>query len=124
MQEAKWFIKSLMSRNETLLKVASSIVQHQRAFLDHHYTTTFSGGRKPSLSPERQQLITMAVNEYGADDTKRAITGCSLSDWHMGRNPSGKKYTSIELILRDSEHIERFLQLTVAEDNKGGFLDD
>ena len=24
-----------MSRNETLLKVASSIVQHQRAFLDH-----------------------------------------------------------------------------------------
>ena len=34
MQEAKWFIKSLISRNETLLKVASSIVQHQRAFLD------------------------------------------------------------------------------------------
>ena len=34
-QEAKWFIKSLMSRNETLLKVASSIVEHQRAFLDH-----------------------------------------------------------------------------------------
>ena len=34
-QEAKWFIKSLLSRNETLLKVASSIVQHQRAFLDH-----------------------------------------------------------------------------------------
>ena len=34
-QEAKWFIKSLMSRNETLLKVASSIVTHQRAFLDH-----------------------------------------------------------------------------------------
>ena len=35
MQEAKWFIKSLLSRNETLLKVASSIVQHQRAFLDY-----------------------------------------------------------------------------------------
>jgi len=88
-----------------------------------HYLSTFSTGRKPSLSAERQQLITMAVNEYGAADVKQAITGCSLSDWHMGRNPGGKKYTSIELILRDSEHIERFLQLTVAEDNKGGFLD-
>ena len=88
-----------------------------------HYLTTFSAGRKPLLSAERQQLITMAVNEYGAADVKQAITGCSLSDWHMGRNPGGKKYTSIELILRDSEHIERFLQLTVAEDNKGGFLD-
>ncbi len=35
LQEAKWFIKSLSSRNETLLKVADSIVKHQRAFLDY-----------------------------------------------------------------------------------------
>lgn len=34
MQEARWFIKSLQSRNETLLRVASSIVEHQRAFLE------------------------------------------------------------------------------------------
>ncbi len=35
LQEAKWFIKSLQSRSETLLKVASSIVERQKAFLDH-----------------------------------------------------------------------------------------
>jgi RNA polymerase sigma-54 factor len=35
LQEARWFIKSLMSRNETLLKVASSIVERQRDFLEH-----------------------------------------------------------------------------------------
>ncbi|MCG6936262.1 MAG: RNA polymerase factor sigma-54 [Proteobacteria bacterium] len=35
LQEARWFIKSLMSRNETLLKVASSIVERQREFLEH-----------------------------------------------------------------------------------------
>lgn len=35
LQEAKWFLKSLHSRNETLLKVASKIVEHQRGFLDH-----------------------------------------------------------------------------------------
>ena len=34
LQEAKWFIKSLQSRNETLLKVATRIVEHQQAFLD------------------------------------------------------------------------------------------
>lgn len=34
LQEARWFIKSLQSRNETLLKVASAIVEHQRAFLE------------------------------------------------------------------------------------------
>ncbi|WP_372964295.1 RNA polymerase factor sigma-54 [Marinobacter sp.] len=35
LQEAKWFIKSLQSRNETLLKVATRIVEYQQAFLDH-----------------------------------------------------------------------------------------
>lgn len=35
LQEAKWFLKSLHSRNETLLKVATRIVNHQRGFLEH-----------------------------------------------------------------------------------------
>lgn len=35
LQEARWFIKSLQSRNETLLKVASRIVEHQQGFLEY-----------------------------------------------------------------------------------------
>ncbi len=35
LQEARWFLKSLQSRNETLMKVASKIVEHQRLFLEH-----------------------------------------------------------------------------------------
>lgn len=35
LQEARWFIKSLQSRNETLLKVATCIVERQQAFLEH-----------------------------------------------------------------------------------------
>ncbi len=35
LQEARWLIKSLRSRNETLLKVASAIVERQQGFLDH-----------------------------------------------------------------------------------------
>lgn len=35
LQEARWFIKSLQSRNETLLRVATSIVEHQRKFLEY-----------------------------------------------------------------------------------------
>ena len=34
LQEARWFLKSLQSRNETLLKVASAIVDKQQGFLD------------------------------------------------------------------------------------------
>lgn len=35
LQEARWFIKSLLSRNETLLKVSTKIVEHQKNFLDY-----------------------------------------------------------------------------------------
>lgn len=35
LQDAKWFIKSLESRNETLLKVSNCIVQQQQAFFEY-----------------------------------------------------------------------------------------
>ena len=34
LQEARWFIKSLQSRSETLLRVATAIVERQQAFLE------------------------------------------------------------------------------------------
>ena len=33
LQEARWFLKSLQSRNETLLKVSQRIVEHQRGLV-------------------------------------------------------------------------------------------
>lgn len=35
LQEARWFLKSLQSRSDTLLKVARCIVERQRDFLEH-----------------------------------------------------------------------------------------
>ena len=35
LQEARWFIKSLLNRGETLLKTATCIVERQKAFLEH-----------------------------------------------------------------------------------------
>lgn len=35
LQEARWFIKSLASRNDTVLRVASKIVELQQGFLEH-----------------------------------------------------------------------------------------
>ncbi|MDC9725077.1 MAG: RNA polymerase factor sigma-54 [Gammaproteobacteria bacterium] len=35
LQEARWFLKSLQSRNETLLKVAEAIIERQASFLDY-----------------------------------------------------------------------------------------
>ncbi|MGB1271279.1 MAG: RNA polymerase factor sigma-54 [Endozoicomonas sp.] len=35
LQEARWFLKNLRSRNETLMKVASQIIAYQQDFLEH-----------------------------------------------------------------------------------------
>ena len=35
LQEARWFIKSLQQRNDTLLKVATKIVEFQRGFFEY-----------------------------------------------------------------------------------------
>lgn len=35
LREARWFIKSLHNRNETILKVAKSIIEHQKLFLEN-----------------------------------------------------------------------------------------
>ena len=35
LQEAKWFIKSLQQRNDTLLRVSTKIVEYQRGFLEY-----------------------------------------------------------------------------------------
>ena len=34
LQEARWFLKSIQSRQETLMKVATSIIEHQKDFLE------------------------------------------------------------------------------------------
>lgn len=54
LQEAKWFIKSLQSRNETLLKVATRIVEHQQGFLEHG-----DEAMKPLILSEIAQVVEM-----------------------------------------------------------------
>lgn len=95
----------------------------------NHWVTTFrSTGRGPTpvLSDKRKMKIAKAIKDYGLKTCTEAISGCAMSEWHMGENPRGKKYDDIELIFRDSAHIERFATIW-AEDGHAGrseFLDD
>lgn len=75
-------------------------------------------------SVDRRMTIGAAVVDYGVELCKQAILGCSLSNWHMGQNPGGKKYNSLELIFRNADNVERFAGMAVAEETKGGFLDE
>lgn len=81
-----------------------------REVFDHWVTIhrTPRKGPEPVLSAKRRAKITKALSDYGLETCLQAISGCAMSDWHMGDNPTRKRYDDIELILRDAPHIERF----------------
>lgn len=54
LQEARWFIKSLLSRNDTLLKVATKIVEHQEDFFE-----IGAEGMKPLVLNEIAEAVEM-----------------------------------------------------------------
>lgn len=66
--------------------------------------------RKPVLDTHRRFLLAVAIHDYGVDGCKDAIDGCRNSHFHMGKNSRGKIYNSLELIFRDTQHIERFME--------------
>jgi RNA polymerase sigma-54 factor len=68
LQEAKWFIKSLQRRNETLLKVATKIVQHQRGFLDYG-----DEAMKPLVLAEIAAAIKMHESTISRATTRKYI---------------------------------------------------
>lgn len=60
-------------------------------------------GKAHRLTLQRQEIIRNAISSYGKESCIKAIIGCKHSEWHMGGNPNGKKYNTIELILRVSK---------------------
>ena len=68
-------------------------------------------GRAPQLSESRRAAISYAIGAYGLELSRKAIEGCSLSEFHMGGNDLGKKYNSIELIFRDEWRVKKFASL-------------
>ena len=81
--------------------------------------TWIKRGPRPKLTDPRWRKIALAIYEYGLEEAKMAIRGCTLSPFHMGDNKMRRRYTDIELVLRDAAHIERFISLTVEEDSRG-----
>lgn len=85
-----------------------------------HWLTVVHGtkpGLTPQLSPKRDRAIRKALKIYPLDVCLKAIDGIMLSPFHLGRNSRKKRYTDITLILRDPEHIERFVALVDGQSN-------
>lgn len=65
---------------------------------------------KAKLDKNRKGAIQKALKlGFSIDELKQAISGCSKTPYNMGQNDSGQVHDYMSLILRDAEHIERFM---------------
>lgn len=63
---------------------------------------------KCKLNGKRRRLIQARLREYPPERLVAAVQGIKRSPWHMGDNPDGKRWTGLEVILRDGTQVEKF----------------
>ena len=89
--------------------VAQSARREQVASVFNHWRMSMNH-LKAVMDDKRRKLIEARLKDgYSADDLMAAITGCSLSPFHMGQNEQGTRYDGLELILRDGAKVDKFL---------------
>lgn len=109
------------ARNQSRITKSKTVAEEQLLEVFDYWVEQCKGSarRKPILDSTRRLVIGAAIHDYGVAACKEAILGCTMSDFHMGRNKNGKKYDDIELILRDAKHIEQFLDIYDKGQDKG-----
>ena len=79
----------------------SSIFEHWKAVMNHP---------NAKLDPKRKRCIHQALKfGYSVEQLCSAITGCSLTPHNMGQNEQGQRYDGLQVILRSSDQIDRFM---------------
>lgn len=111
----------------TELPLFDTVTPEVREIFDY-WVEVMNKRANTKLDNKREVRITRALQDYDAETVRKAIKGCTYSDFHMGRNRAGKRYNDLELILRDAPHIESFVDLYEqhrgAEDELQEWLND
>lgn len=55
---------------------------------------------------------------FSVEDLIEAIDGCHRSEYHQGQNDQGKKYDSLELIVRDGSKVQQFIEINRTSGNE------
>ena len=110
-QKANTIAKAMAKLNGTGQPLLDFLVTQDVTFRIFDHWRILHEHPQAKLSDKRKHIIAKALNMgYSEDDLIKSITGCKVTPFNMGDNEQGRKYDSIELILRDAEHIETFME--------------
>jgi hypothetical protein len=75
-----------------------------------HWRTAM-GHERARMDISRQKVIRARLADgYTVEDLCLAVDGCAASAFHMGENEKGIRYDSLTLILRDADHVDKFIR--------------
>lgn len=75
-----------------------------------HWKETM-GHKFAAMDQSRTKVIRGRLTDgYSVEALCVAIDGCRASAWHMGENDRGVVYDSLTLILRDADHVDKFIR--------------
>jgi hypothetical protein len=89
----------------------NEVWQHYRTY---HPRTTI----RLKADRKEHRLIRARLSDFAVDDLRQAIDGYHGSDWHTGQNERGKKYLSLELMMRDISHVQAGIEMAEARQQK------
>ncbi len=95
---------------ETSVEFGNSTVVSVGEVIEHYQQ--YHPRSKPG-DKEKSKIHARLKDGYSVDDLKAAIDGCHRSPFHCGENEGGKKYQSLELIVRDASHVATFLETPI-----------
>ena len=71
---------------------------------------------RSQLDEKRIKAIRLRLRDgYTVEDLQLACLGCKASAFHNGENDRHRRYVSIELICRDADHVDQFIELAERE---------
>jgi hypothetical protein len=76
----------------------------------NHWKSVMNSPRS-RLDTKRRKVIRGALDVYSAAELMEAVDGCSMSEFHMGKNENRMKYNGIDLIFRNADQIDRFIAI-------------
>lgn len=87
--------------NINIINNINVIFEHWKSVMNHP---------RAKLDDTRKKAIKKALRlGYDVEQLQQAITGCSKTPFNMGDNDRGQVYDRLNLILRDADQIERFI---------------
>lgn len=79
------------------------------ATLFNELRTTLKLSPQYKLSIKRKETLKRRLKEFSSEDIVKACRNLAGSPWHMGENPSRKKFADVDFLIRSYEQVEKWL---------------